>query len=157
MFYVRRLISPTNLGIYPKICKFNLQQTISTKQPLDLESIIRVEHAPSALDNQIKLSESCVKHLKELGNLNKYLRISVDSGGCSGFEYKFSLDANVTDEDKFIEKNDCKVLIDKETIEFIKGATIDYHEELIRSGFRVINNPNSEQGCSCGSSFSIKI
>ncbi len=51
---------------------------------------------------------------------------------------------------RIIEKDNCKVLVDKETVDFIKGATIDYHEELIRSGFRVINNPQSEQACSCG-------
>jgi iron-sulfur cluster assembly accessory protein len=58
---------------------------------------------------------------------------------------------------RVIEEDNCKILVDKESVEFIKGSTIDFYEELIRSGFRVINNPNSEQACSCGSSFSPKI
>ena len=58
---------------------------------------------------------------------------------------------------RLIEKEDCKVVIDKETLNLIKGATIDYYEELIRSGFRVINNPSADHGCPCGSSFSIKL
>lgn len=81
----------------------------------------------------------------------------VDSGGCSGFEYKFSLDTEVKPDDIVIEREGCEILIDQASEPYLKGATVDYYEELIRTGFRVINNPNSEQGCSCGTSFSIKI
>ena len=51
---------------------------------------------------------------------------------------------------RIIVKDELKVVTDKETLGFIKGSTIDYHEELIKSSFRVINNPNSGHGCSCG-------
>lgn len=176
MFHARHLITQVNLGIL-KSSKNNLRKSFnysSTKtlsRPLsnknsntiensdknNLETIIRIDHTETEDDRRIKLSEDCIKRLKELGHLKKYLRVSVDSGGCSGFEYKFSLDSEITKEDQIVNQDNCKIIIDTETIEFIKGSTIDYHEELIKSGFRVINNPNSEQACSCGTSFSLKI
>lgn len=161
MFHVRHLITQTkNLGILKSshlTRTLSTTRTKSTKEQIEttkkalfgFEQIIRIDHTESEEQKRIRLSQSCIKRLQELGDLKKYLRITVDSGGCSGFEYKFSLD-DITDEDKVIEQDNCKVLVDKETEDFIKGSTIDYHEELIKSGFRIINNPNSEQACSCG-------
>lgn len=154
MFNIRHLITQSHLSspknkVLIAFIKNNLVRTSS----LNYSS----KTAQETKTETVNISESCVKRLKELENTKKYLRILVDSGGCSGLEYKFSLDTDITNEDKVVEKDGCKVLIDKETLSFIKGSTIDYYEELIRSGFRIINNPNSEQGCSCGSSFSIKI
>lgn len=169
MFHVRHLITQANLGILKSsrksdLLKFNYSSSNKTPSSTDnnsdskfsIEQIVRVDHTETEEQKRIQLSENCIKRLKELSTTDKYLRITVDSGGCSGFEYKFSLD-NLNEGDKVIEQDNCKVLVDLDTVEFIKGATIDYHEELIKAGFRVINNPNSEQGCSCGSSFSIKI
>lgn len=161
MFRLRHLITQANLGNL-RHTRNHLKESIyfsSTKKPTEFEkfeTIIRIDHTETKEQKRIKLSENCIKRLKELGNSDKYLRITIDSGGCSGFEYKFSLD-KLEENDKIIEEEGCKVLVDTESVDFIKGSTIDYHEELIKSGFRIINNPNSEQACSCGSSFSIKI
>lgn len=103
------------------------------------------------------ISNTCLNRLKELAQSKKYLRIFVDSGGCSGFEYKFTIDTAINPDDQIIEKNGCRVLVDTDSLDFLKGATLDYYEELIRTGFRIIDNPNAGIGCSCGTSFGLKV
>lgn len=160
MFRLRHLITQVNLGNLKnsrnQIKKLNYSSSIEEPTNKEkFETLIRIDHTETQEQKRIKLSKSCIKRLQELSNTDKYLRIAIDSGGCSGFEYKFSLD-KLTEDDKVIEEGGCKVLVDSESVDFIKGATIDYYEELIKSGFRIIDNPNSEEGCSCGASFSVK-
>ncbi|KFM65769.1 Iron-sulfur cluster assembly 2-like protein, mitochondrial, partial [Stegodyphus mimosarum] len=105
----------------------------------------------------IKLSQTCIGRLKQIATDGVFLRITVDGGGCSGFQYRFDLDSQVNDGDKCFEKDGAKVVIDKISLPFISGSTVDYHEELIRSAFRIINNPQADSRCSCGTSFSVKM
>jgi iron-sulfur cluster assembly accessory protein len=81
-------------------------------------------------------------------------RISVDSGGCTGFKYKFDLDTEKKPDDLVIEKESAVVLIDEMTLNFMKGCTVDYVETLSGAEFE-IRNPNATAKCGCGNSFSI--
>ncbi|XP_033105434.1 iron-sulfur cluster assembly 2 homolog, mitochondrial-like [Anneissia japonica] len=110
-----------------------------------------------ANENSVTLSDSCVKQIHKIGEKDKYLRLSVEGGGCSGFQYTFSLDSEVTAEDKVFEKDGAKLVVDEMSLEYVKGSIVDYQEEMIRSAFQVVANPIAEKACSCGTSFSIKI
>jgi iron-sulfur cluster insertion protein len=82
------------------------------------------------------------------------LRVAVTGGGCSGFQYDFSLATERTDDDLIIEKNGAVVLIDPVSLDFLKGAEIDFADEMIGAAFK-INNPNATSSCGCGTSFSV--
>ncbi|XP_078090475.1 iron-sulfur cluster assembly 2 homolog, mitochondrial isoform X2 [Mustelus asterias] len=103
------------------------------------------------------ISDSCVKRLKQILEKDEFLRVQVEGGGCSGFQYKFTLDKTIEADDRAFEQDGVSLVVDSDSLEYLKGGTVDYSEELIRSSFQVIHNPRAEHGCSCGSSFSIKL
>ncbi len=82
------------------------------------------------------------------------LRISVFGGGCSGFQYNFTLDSAMNTDDHLFEKNGIYVVIDEVSLALLQGSEIDFVEELGSSAF-VIKNPNAASSCGCGNSFSI--
>ncbi len=82
------------------------------------------------------------------------LRLSVEGGGCSGFQYKFGLSDSVEADDMVSETGAAKLVVDPVSLDLIAGAEVDYVESLGGSAFRV-TNPNAASGCGCGSSFSI--
>lgn len=82
------------------------------------------------------------------------LRLAVTGGGCSGFQYNFALDDARAEDDLAIEESGVTVLINSTSLEFLKGAEIDYVDDLIGAAFKV-NNPNATSSCGCGTSFSI--
>lgn len=108
-------------------------------------------------EDEVVLTESCVKRLGEIMEKGEYLRIHVEGGGCSGFQYKFSVDRNKNEDDRVFERGGVGVIVDQDSLEFVKGATVDFSQELIRSTFQVLKNPQADHGCSCGSSFSVKL
>lgn len=107
-------------------------------------------------EDSLIISDRCVLKMKKIGSPHCFLRVSVEGGGCSGFQTKFDLDTEVKEDDRLFERDGIKVVIDVDSLEFLKGSTIDYEEELIRSSFAVTKNPQADQGCSCGASFSLK-
>ncbi|KZV30317.1 iron-sulfur assembly protein IscA-like 2, mitochondrial [Dorcoceras hygrometricum] len=91
--------------------------------------------------DDLHLTDSCVRRMKELQadeGGDKMLRLSIEAGGCSGFQYKFSLDDTLNDDDRLFEQDGIKVVVDKISHGFVKGATVDFVEELIRSAFQVL-------------------
>ena len=82
------------------------------------------------------------------------LRISVEGGGCSGFQYKFDFDHARTDDDLVLDRDGVTVLIDPVSVQYMAGAEIDFVDDLIGSSFR-INNPVAASSCGCGTSFSL--
>ena len=82
------------------------------------------------------------------------LRITVEGGGCSGFQYKFEFDTNRQPDDIAIEKAGATVLVDEVSLQFMGGSQLDYVEDLIGSAFKVVN-PHAVAACGCGTSFSV--
>ncbi len=81
-------------------------------------------------------------------------RVSVEGGGCSGFQYQFAIDPTPTAEDSLVERDGARVAIDPASIGFLAGAKIDFVDDLMGQSFRV-ENPNATASCGCGTSFSI--
>lgn len=92
--------------------------------------------------------------ITEEGNDNLKLRVFVTGGGCSGFQYGFSFDEEVSEDDTIIENKGASLLIDPLSYQYLVGAKIDYVEGLEGSRF-IVNNPMATTTCGCGSSFSI--
>ena len=84
----------------------------------------------------------------------EYVRVGVESGGCSGLVYKLDFDDSMNSEDELVEHNDIKLVINKKSILFLAGTTLEYSSGLNGKGF-VFNNPNANRTCGCGESFSL--
>jgi iron-sulfur cluster insertion protein len=110
------------------------------------------------IERAITISESAVRRIEEIrtaeGNELLLLRVAVDGGGCSGFQYGFSLDEAVGDEDKIFEAGSVKVVVDETSLDLLAGSEVDFVEELGGSFFSM-RNPNAASTCGCGSSFAI--
>lgn len=82
------------------------------------------------------------------------LRVSVEGGGCSGFQYKFDIQREPEAEDTVIERGGAKVVIDPVSLQYLAGSRIDFADELIGAAFK-IDNPNATASCGCGTSFAL--
>jgi iron-sulfur cluster insertion protein len=91
--------------------------------------------------------------IAEEGNPDLKLRVFVQGGGCSGFQYGFTFDETVNEDDTQVSKGNVTLLIDSMSLQYLVGAEIDYKEDINGSQF-VIKNPNATTTCGCGSSFS---
>ncbi|AOJ23882.1 MULTISPECIES: iron-sulfur cluster insertion protein ErpA [Burkholderia] len=92
--------------------------------------------------------------IDEEGNPDLKLRVFVQGGGCSGFQYGFTFDEEVNEDDTVMDKNGVQLLIDSMSYQYLVGAEIDYKDDLNGAQF-VIKNPNATTTCGCGSSFSV--
>jgi len=114
-------------------------------------------NAPTEMPAPLNFTDSAANKVKDLileeGNPELKLRVFVTGGGCSGFQYGFTFDEVINDDDTQMEKNGVTLLIDSMSYQYLVGAEIDYTEGLEGSQF-VIKNPNATSTCGCGSSFS---
>lgn len=119
-----------------------------------LTQTVDLQAPPSPLD----FSDSAVGKVRELlieeGNPELKLRVFVQGGGCSGFQYGFTFDDVVNDDDTTIDKGGVQLLVDPMSFQYLVGAEIDYKDDLEGAQF-VIRNPNASTTCGCGSSFTI--
>ena len=113
----------------------------------------------SYVPSVIQISDGAVNKILSLAdseedssNLN--LRVYVTGGGCSGFQYGFSFDKEIDEEDTCITKDGANLVVDSLSLQYLEGSTVDYTEDLMGSKF-VITNPNATTTCGCGESFSI--
>lgn len=115
-------------------------------------------NAVTEMPAPFNFTDNAAKKVKELideeGNPELKLRVFVSGGGCSGFQYGFTFDEVVNDDDTALNKDGVTLLIDPMSYQYLVGAEIDYSEGLEGSQF-VIKNPNATSTCGCGSSFSL--
>jgi iron-sulfur cluster assembly accessory protein len=105
----------------------------------------------------VTLSDSAARRIGEILKsepAGAMLRVSVEGGGCSGFQYKFDMDRNQGSEDTLVRRDDAIVLVDQMSLQFLAGSEIDFVDDLIGASFRV-NNPNAKASCGCGTSFAL--
>ena len=107
--------------------------------------------------SSLSLTEGAVKKINSLSSQEDNrvnLRVYVTGGGCSGFQYGFSFDQEIDEEDTCITKDGANLVIDPLSFQYLVGSTIDYSEDLAGSKF-IVKNPNATTTCGCGESFSI--
>jgi len=113
---------------------------------------------PTGGQTLLEFSDSAAARLKALrqeeNNPRLMLRVSVYGGGCSGFQYTFSLDEEVRPDDRTVDKQGATLVIDQRSYQYLTGSEVDYTEGLEGAMF-VVNNPNATSTCGCGASFSI--
>lgn len=112
----------------------------------------------SEVTQELVFTDSAANKVAELileeENPHLKLRVSISGGGCSGFQYGFTFDEAVNDDDFVFEKNNVQLLVDAISYQYLSGAEIDYREDLDGARF-IIRNPNAKTTCGCGSSFSV--
>ena len=116
------------------------------------------ETLPTEMPDPIIFTESAAAKVADLiaeeGNPELKLRVFVQGGGCSGFQYGFTFDEVINEDDTQLEKDGVTLLVDSMSYQYLVGAEIDYKEDLDGAQF-VIRNPNATTTCGCGSSFSV--
>ncbi|MBV8453409.1 MAG: iron-sulfur cluster assembly accessory protein [Deltaproteobacteria bacterium] len=103
----------------------------------------------------VTLSDNAISKIRQLvgEKLEAGLRVKVVGGGCSGLQYRMEIDS-AKERDKIFERDGARLIVDKKSFLYLNGSELDYAEELMSSGFRLIN-PNVKRSCGCGESFTV--
>jgi len=127
-----------NLGVY----------NTAYMNSMETEKTLQVFVSPIAAE-QIKIQ------LEKRGTPNAYLRLGIKGGGCSGFSYVLQFEDELPREKDFVfEEHDIKVVVDKKSLVYLNGSTLDWEKTLLKQGFK-FNNPNEKSSCGCGHSFTV--
>ncbi len=127
-----------NLGVY-NTAYMNNMETEKTLQVF----------VSSIAAEQIKLQ------LEKRGTPNSYLRLGIKGGGCSGFSYVLQFEDDLPrDKDFVFEEHNIKIVVDKKSLVYLNGSTLDWEKTLLKQGFK-FNNPNEKSSCGCGHSFTV--
>ncbi|GAB2866458.1 iron-sulfur cluster insertion protein ErpA [Pseudoduganella ginsengisoli] len=123
-----------------------------------MSEVAEATQAQDAIPSPIVFTDAAAEKVAQLieeeGNPDLKLRVFVQGGGCSGFQYGFTFDEITNEDDTTMEKNGVQLLIDAMSYQYLVGAEIDYKDDLEGAQF-VIKNPNAQSTCGCGSSFSV--
>ncbi|OYY49413.1 MAG: iron-sulfur cluster insertion protein ErpA [Methylophilaceae bacterium 17-44-8] len=126
---------------------------MNTVAELSAENLADIE-----IPAPLVFTDNAAKKVKELieeeGTSDLKLRVFVSGGGCSGFQYGFTFEEEVNEDDTKVQNDSVTLLIDPMSLQYLMGAEIDYQDSLQGSQF-VIRNPNAQTTCGCGSSFSV--
>jgi iron-sulfur cluster insertion protein len=110
------------------------------------------------MEQMIEITDACASKIQELieeeGTPNLNLRMFINGGGCAGFQYGFTFDDTINEDDMVIEKNGIKFVVDMLSIQYVAGSEIDFTESINGDQFTVYN-PNANHTCGCGSSFQV--
>ena len=110
------------------------------------------------MEPPVKLSESAADRInaivEQMNSEKKMLRVAVNGGGCSGFQYSFDLEDKQNPDDVAVTNKGATLLVDQLSLMYLAGSEIDFVEDMIGASFK-INNPNATASCSCGSSFAV--
>ena len=116
------------------------------------------ETVQAAAEAGLTLTESAAKQILRLMEKETepgaMVRLAVSGGGCSGFQYGFSFDSQLNDDDRTFERDGATLVIDQVSLELLAGSEVDYVEDLVGASFQV-RNPQASSSCGCGASFSI--
>ena len=107
--------------------------------------------------HNVTVSERAARRIGEILNREQpgtMLRVSVEGGGCSGFQYKFDVERTRAEDDLVISRDGAVVVVDPASVPFLAGSEVDFVDDLIGASFR-INNPKATASCGCGTSFSL--
>lgn len=138
----------------------SVQPVSATEAPLSSPSSSLSSSSSSSPSPSVELTDAAATRISELRlkhGPNMFLRLSIDSGGCSGLAYKFEIDKQGQQEDdSMFSHGNGGVLVDSVSLHHLQGAIIDYRSSIAKSGFEVIANPNAVGKCGCGTSFQPK-
>jgi iron-sulfur cluster assembly accessory protein len=124
---------------------------------LEAKSNRKVIAMHAAAPNDIRITDNAARRIGQIladEPSGAMLRISVNGGGCSGFQYGFDIDRTRQPDDIVVEREGATVLVDETSLQFLKGSVVDFVDDLIGQSFK-IENPQATSSCGCGTSFSL--